>query len=118
MTKTTHEPRMTIQQIAIINILPTGNTNPMPASVIADKLGVTKRTINGDVATLINVFHIPIGSKRNGKAGYYLIENNKQRDETLTTLYAQTSSMNERVHVLETIDIADFWANKKSGTFA
>ncbi|MFV8083230.1 hypothetical protein ACNQ2Q_26010 [Enterobacter cloacae complex sp.6701430] len=105
------------RQIAIINLLPVGDKVPIPTRTIASLLNTTLRIVRQDINALITQHGVPIGSKREGNAGYYLIENNEQRKNTLLPLYAQMQSENKRIEALETIDIVAFYEKKKAGAF-
>lgn len=108
---------MTTRQRLIINMLPKGDKNPITTKHLASMLGVNTRAVRKDVEILITQHGIPVGSKREGGAGYYLIENSEQRDNALMPIYSQIRAENIRIHALETVDIADFWTKKKAGAF-
>ncbi|MCW0953756.1 helix-turn-helix domain-containing protein [Weissella ceti] len=109
--------KLTTRQLELIKLLPKGDQSPITAKRIATQLGVSARIVRKEIEILITQHGIPVGSRRDGGAGYYLMENSEQRDNTLIPIYAQMSSENRRITAIENMDITRFWQKEKAGAF-
>lgn len=105
------------RQLAIINLLPVGDENPRTTQYIADLLNTNVRAIRHDIHTLITQHSVPIGSKREGNPGYFLIENEAQKQDTIRPFIRQVDNELARTNALQSINISDFYAKKKAGAF-
>lgn len=106
--------QLTSKQEKLIALLPVGDEEPRNAQYIATLLNISVRAVRKEVNDLITRHGIPIGSKRSHGTGYYLIENEEQKDDTLRPFIRQVDNEIKRTRALQNIDIDEFWATKKA----
>ena len=108
---------LTDKQERLISLLPAGDDEPRNAKYIATILNMSVRAVRQEINNLITRHGIPIGSKRSNGAGYYLIENEEQKEATLRPFIRQVDDELARTTALPSIYISDFYAKKKAGAF-
>ena len=78
----------------IVNLLPHGADRLITAKEISQATGINKRQVYNDIALLIDRYSVPIGGLRSeGQHGYFIITNEAERKQALTSLQNHTFEM-------------------------
>lgn len=103
--------KLTPQQAQLLDMLPIGAEHPQQGAILAQRLNVPLRALNHEIAYLVNVVGVPIGSSRSTPAGYYIISNDDELNATTSVIEAQAKAELKRVYSLRHINL-DNWHNK------
>ena len=89
----------------ILQLLPKGIAQPKPLKELV-KLSVLKeREVRGIIYRLIVLHHVPIGAQYNRPNGYYIITNDKERQQALAPLTSQIAMMSKRAEALSNTEL-------------
>lgn len=85
----------------LLGLLPKGIERPRPLKELVKLTGWTNRKVRGTVYRLIVVHHKPIGAvyQQPGN-GYFIITNDKERQQALAPLTSQIAMMSRRAQVI------------------
>ncbi|WP_125606364.1 HTH domain-containing protein [Lapidilactobacillus bayanensis] len=88
----------------VLHLLPRGNERLITANEISQVIGIDKRAVYKDIALLIDRYNIPIGGLRSdGKHGYFIITNETERKQALSSLRKQSIEMLKRIDKVDSI---------------
>ncbi|XYG85318.1 hypothetical protein ACSKKH_03960 [Limosilactobacillus reuteri] len=93
----------------LLELLPKGIERPRPLKELVKLTGWNSRKVRGIINRLIIVHHQPIGAQYNRPNGYYIITNDKERQQALAPLTSQITMMSRRAEIISTAEL-----NKKS----
>lgn len=97
---------LSIIQKNVLMQIPKGNKRPVKSKEIAERTGLSQREVMSVIHTLILKHDIPIGAGRTeGHQGYYIIQNEEQRQQAIVPLQHSITNMNKRVRKLKTIKL-------------
>lgn len=90
----------------VLHLLPRGSEQLITANEISQVTGIDKRAVYKDIALLINRYNVPIGGLRSdGKHGYFIITNEAERKQALSSLRKQSLEMLKRIDKVDSIEI-------------
>lgn len=90
----------------VLHLLPRGSERLITANEISQVTGISKRTVYKDIALLIDRYGVPIGGLRSdGKRGYFIITNEAERKQALTSLKKQSVEMLKRINKVDKIEL-------------
>lgn len=90
----------------VLHLLPRGSERLITTNEISQVTGISKRTVYKDIALLIDRYGIPIGGLRSdGKRGYFIITNEAERKQALSSLRKQSLEMLKRIDKVDSIEI-------------
>lgn len=85
----------------LINLLPLGDEEPLPAKELAKLMNEDSRFIRNLINHLIVTHNIPIGAKNSQPNGYFLITNEIERTNALAPLLSQTRELTKRINAIK-----------------
>ncbi|PWT35174.1 hypothetical protein DKZ22_07395 [Limosilactobacillus reuteri] len=89
----------------ILQLLPKGIAQPKPLKELVKLSGLKEREVRGIIYRLIVLHHVPIGAQYNRPNGYYIITNNKERQQALAPLTSQITMMSKRAQAISNADL-------------
>lgn len=89
----------------ILQLLPKGIAQPKPLKELVKLSGLKEREVRGIIYRLIVLHHVPIGAQYNRPNGYYIITNDKERQQALAPLTSQIAMMSKRAEALSNADL-------------
>ena len=89
----------------ILQLLPKGIVQPKPLKELAKLSGLKDREVRGIIYRLIVLHHVPIGAQYNRPNGYYIITNDKERQQALAPLTSQIAMMSKRAQAISNADL-------------
>lgn len=94
----------------ILQLLPKGIERPRPLKELVKLTGWSNRKVRAMIYRLIVVHHQPIGAVYDHPSnGYFIITNDKERQQVLAPLTSQITMMSRRAEIISTAEL-----NKKS----
>lgn len=92
----------------ILSLLPKGIDRPRPLRELVKLTGWTNRKIRATIYRLIVIHHQPIGAvyQRPGN-GYFIITNDKERQQALAPLTSQIAMMSRRAQVIGNAELGN-----------
>lgn len=97
--------KLTTQQAQLLAMLPIGAEHPQPGAILEQRLNVSSRTLHDEIAYLVNIVGVPIGSRRSQPAGYYIIANDDELSTATSAIEAQALAELTRTNRLRRIDL-------------
>lgn len=89
----------------ILQLLPKGIAQPKPLKELVKLSGLKEREVRGIIYRLIVLHHVPIGAQYNRPNGYYIITNDKERQQALAPLTSQIAMMSKRAEALSNAEL-------------
>ena len=89
----------------ILQLLPKGIAQPKPLKELVKFSGLKDREVRGIIYRLIVLHHVPIGAQYNRPNGYYIITNDKERQQALAPLTSQITMMSKRAQAISNADL-------------
>ena len=89
----------------ILQLLPKGIERPRPLKELVKLSGLKDREVRGIIYRLIVLHHVPIGAQYNRPNGYYIITNDKERQQALAPLTSQITMMSKRAEIISNADL-------------
>ena len=89
----------------ILQLLPKGIERPRPLKELVKLTGWSNRRVRGIIYRLIVLHHVPIGAQYNRPNGYYIITNNKERQQALAPLTSQITMMSKRAEIISKAEL-------------
>ena len=89
----------------ILQLLPKGIAQPKPLKELVKLSGLKDREVRGIIYRLIVLHHVPIGAQYNRPNGYYIITNNKERQQALAPLTSQITMMSKRAEIISKAEL-------------
>ena len=89
----------------ILQLLPKGIAQPKPLKELVKLSGLKDREVRGIIYRLIVLHHVPIGAQYNRPNGYYIITNDKERQQALAPLTSQIAMMSKRAQAISNADL-------------
>ncbi len=89
----------------ILQLLPKGIAQPKPLKELVKLSGLKEREVRGIIYRLIVLHHVPIGAQYNRPNGYYIITNDKERQQALAPLTSQIAMMSKRAEALSNTEL-------------
>ena len=89
----------------ILQLLPKGIVQPKPLKELVKLSGLKDREVRGIIYRLIVLHHVPIGAQYNRPNGYYIITNDKERQQALAPLTSQIAMMSKRAQAISNADL-------------
>lgn len=89
----------------ILQLLPKGIAQPKPLKELVKLSGLKEREVRGIIYRLIVLHHVPIGAQYNRPNGYYIITNDKERQQALAPLTSQIAMMSKRAQAISNADL-------------
>lgn len=89
----------------ILQLLPKGIAQPKPLKELVKFSGLKDREVRGIIYRLIVLHHVPIGAQYNRPNGYYIITNDKERQQALAPLTSQIAMMSKRAQAISNADL-------------
>ena len=89
----------------ILQLLPKGIERPRPLKELVKLSGLKDREVRGIIYRLIVLHHVPIGAQYNRPNGYYIITNDKERQQALAPLTSQIAMMSKRAEALSNAEL-------------
>lgn len=94
----------------LLELLPKGIERPRPLKELVKLTGWNSRKVRGIINRLIIVHHQPIGARyEHPNNGYFIITNDKERQQALAPLTSQITMMSRRAEIISNAEL-----NKKS----
>ena len=84
----------------LLDLLPKGIERPRPLKELVKLSGLKDREVRGIIYRLIVLHHVPIGAQYNRPNGYYIITNDKERQQALAPLTSQIAMMSKRAQAI------------------
>ena len=92
-----------VQQL--LDLLPKGIERPRPLKELVKLSGLKDREVRGIIYRLIVLHHVPIGAQYNRPNGYYIITNDKERQQALAPLTSQITMMSKRAEIISNAEL-------------
>ena len=89
----------------ILQLLPKGIERPRPLKELVKLSGLKDREVRGIIYRLIVLHHVPIGAQYNRPNGYYIITNDKERQQALAPLTSQITMMSKRAQAISNAEL-------------
>ena len=89
----------------LLDLLPKGIERPRPLKELVKLSGLKDREVRGIIYRLIVLHHVPIGAQYNRPNGYYIITNDKERQQALAPLTSQITMMSKRAEIISNADL-------------
>lgn len=90
----------------LLDLLPKGIERPRPLKELVKLTGWSNRRVRVIINRLIVIHHQPIGAKyEHPNNGYYIITNNKERQQALAPLTSQITMMSKRAEIISSADL-------------
>ena len=89
----------------LLDLLPKGIAQPKPLKELVKLSGLKDREVRGIIYRLIVLHHVPIGAQYNRPNGYYIITNDKERQQALAPLTSQIAMMSKRAQAISNADL-------------
>lgn len=89
----------------ILQLLPKGIERPRPLKELVKLSGLKDREVRGIIYRLIVLHHVPIGAQYNRPNGYYIITNDKERQQALAPLTSQITMMSKRAEIISNAEL-------------
>lgn len=90
----------------VLHLLPCGSERLITANEISQVTGISKRKVYNDIALLIDRYSVPIGGLRSeGQHGYFIITNEAERKQALSSLQKHTFEMQKRIDKVSNIEL-------------
>ena len=89
----------------LLDLLPKGIERPRPLKELVKLSGLKDREVRGIIYRLIVLHHVPIGAQYNRPNGYYIITNDKERQQALAPLTSQITMMSKRAQAISNADL-------------
>ena len=89
----------------LLDLLPKGIERPRPLKELVKLSGLKDREVRGIIYRLIVLHHVPIGAQYNRPNGYYIITNNKERQQALAPLTSQITMMSKRAEIISNAEL-------------
>ena len=94
----------------LLDLLPKGMERPRPLKELIKLTGWSSRRVRGTINRLIVLHHQPIGARyEHPNNGYFIITNDKERQQALAPLTSQITMMSRRAEIISTAEL-----NKKA----
>ncbi|UXC67333.1 hypothetical protein N4599_09635 [Limosilactobacillus oris] len=92
----------------VLALLPKGIDRPRPLRELVKLTGWTNRKIRATIYRLIVVHHQPIGAVyQRPDNGYFIITNDKERQQALAPLTSQIAMMSRRAQVIGNAELGN-----------
>jgi MarR-like DNA-binding transcriptional regulator SgrR of sgrS sRNA len=82
-----------------------GEENAVRIERLAARVGMGERQVRDMLETLVKQYGLPVGAK-SGKAGRFLIANERERKEVLADLASRRAEIDERIKALQNAKLA------------
>ena len=89
----------------LLDLLPKGIERPRPLKELVKLSGLKDREVRGIIYRLIVLHHVPIGAQYNRPNGYYIITNDKDRQQALAPLTSQITMMSKRAEIISNAEL-------------
>ncbi|MGE9968899.1 MULTISPECIES: hypothetical protein [Lactobacillaceae] len=89
----------------LLDLLPKGIERPRPLKELVKLSGLKDREVRGIIYRLIVLHHVPIGAQYNRPNGYYIITNDKERQQALAPLTSQITMMSKRAEIISNAEL-------------
>ena len=89
----------------LLDLLPKGIERPRPLKELVKLSGLKDREVRGIIYRLIVLHHVPIGAQYNRPNGYFIITNDKERQQALAPLTSQITMMSKRAEIISNADL-------------
>ncbi|PWT30511.1 hypothetical protein DKZ27_06260 [Limosilactobacillus reuteri] len=90
----------------ILQLLPKGIERPRPLKELVKLTGWNNRRVRGIINRLIVIHHQPIGARyEHPNNGYFIITNNKERQQALAPLTSQIAMMSKRAQAISNAEL-------------
>ena len=89
----------------LLDLLPKGIECPRPLKELVKLSGLKDREVRGIIYRLIVLHHVPIGAQYNRPNGYYIITNDKERQQALAPLTSQITMMSKRAQAISNAEL-------------
>ena len=89
----------------LLDLLPKGIERPRPLKELVKLSGLKGREVRGIIYRLIVLHHVPIGAQYNRPNGYYIITNDKERQQALAPLTSQITMMSKRAEIISNAEL-------------
>ena len=89
----------------LLDLLPKGIERPRPLKELVKLSGLKDREVRGIIYRLIVLHHVPIGAQYNRPNGYYIITNDKERQQALAPLTSQIAMMSKRAEIISNAEL-------------
>ena len=89
----------------LLDLLPKGIERPRPLKELVKLSGLKDREVRGSIYRLIVLHHVPIGAQYNRPNGYYIITNDKERQQALAPLTSQITMMSKRAEIISNAEL-------------
>ena len=89
----------------LLDLLPKGIERPRPLKELVKLSGLKDREVRGIIYRLIVLHHVPIGAQYNRPNGYYIITNDKERQQALAPLTSQITTMSKRAEIISNAEL-------------
>lgn len=89
----------------LLDLLPKGIERPRPLKELVKLSGLKDREVWGIIYRLIVLHHVPIGAQYNRPNGYYIITNDKERQQALAPLTSQITMMSKRAEIISNAEL-------------
>ncbi|MGF0013465.1 hypothetical protein [Limosilactobacillus reuteri] len=89
----------------LLDLLPKGIERPRPLKELVKLSGLKDREVRGIIYRLIVLHHVPIGAHYNRPNGYYIITNDKERQQALAPLTSQITMMSKRAEIISNAEL-------------
>ena len=89
----------------LLDLLPKGIERPRPLKELVKLSGLKDREVRGIIYRLIVLHHVPIGAQYNRPNGYYIITNDKERQQALAPLTSQITMMSKRAEIISSAEL-------------
>ena len=89
----------------LLDLLPKGIERPRPLKEFVKLSGLKDREVRGIIYRLIVLHHVPIGAQYNRPNGYYIITNDKERQQALAPLTSQITMMSKRAEIISNAEL-------------
>ena len=89
----------------LLDLLPKGIERPRPLKELVKLSGLKDREVRGIIYRLIVLHHVPIGAQYNRPNGYFIITNDKERQQALAPLTSQITMMSKRAEIISSAEL-------------
>ena len=89
----------------LLDLLPKGIERPRPLKELVKLSGLKDREVRGIIYRLIVLHHVPIGAQYNRPNGYYIITNDKERQQALAPLTSQITMISKRSDIISNAEL-------------
>ena len=101
------ELKLSKEEKQLLNLLPKGSERPRPGRELASLTGLSARKVYEIISRLIVVYKKPIGAVRQHPGnGYFIITNDRERQQALGPLKSQIAMMNKRAQIIGNADLS------------